>query len=258
MLLQVACVFLIVQGTSLDYDDLVADVENTLDECFGIVQDVGRYVNEVDLLQGVSRRAEDENDNVATDVKLGACVKMIKAVDTYREKHTRFTRYQDFLRSEEKAYLHELLEPLSQKMGDLLYIASVDGDDISDFFTVYGNESPTLIIIESTNGTVFGGYTDKVWSKSVTWQTSSNAFLFRLRPSFEQYAIRTEDYATHSTDNVLRFGADLYLQDHALSNAWSEVKDHFYGAEGAEGYELNDGERYFQAKEWVAVIVEDL
>jgi len=254
MLLQLASVLLIVKGTSLDYDALVANVENTLDYCFGIVEDAGRYADEVKLLQDF-RRSEDENDNVARNAKLGACVKMIQAVDTYRENHIRLARYQDLLRLEEKEYLQELLKPLSQNMGDLLYMASMDGDDISDFHTVYGNESPTLIIVESTNGSIFGGYTDKVWSTNVTWQSSSSAFLFRLRPSFGQYAIKNEQYATLISNDVLRFGADIYIKDQALSNAESIVQRYYYFV---DGYELNDGERNFQAKEWVAVKVEDL
>jgi len=69
-------------------------------------------------------------------------------VDTYRENHIRLGRYNNFLRLEDKAYLHELLKPLPKKMGDLLYIASMDGDDISNFLTTYYNQSPTFIIIE--------------------------------------------------------------------------------------------------------------
>jgi len=254
MLLLVACVFLITKG-SIDYDDLVADVENTFDECLGIVEDVWSYVEEVYLLQEVRRRVEDENDNDATEVKLGACASMLKLVDTYRENHSRLVLYHDLLRLEEKSYLHELLKPLSKKMGDVLYIASKDGDDILDFRTACGNLSPTLIIVESTNGTVFGGYTDVDWSSTGQWWSSSSPFLFRLRPSFAHYAITNTQYANWVTDSVIRFGSDLRIVDSALSNADSTVGAHSYDL---DGYELNDGEQYFQAKEYIAVKVEDL
>lgn len=254
MLVQVACLFLITKG-SIDYDDLVADVENTFDECLGIVEDVLSYVDEVNLLQEVRRRVEDENDNDAMEVKLGACVSMLKLVDTYRENHSRLELYHDLLRLEEKSYLHELLKPLSKKMGDVLYIASKDGDDILDFRTACGSLSPTLIIVESTNGTVFGGYTDADWSSTEQWRTSSSAFLFRLRPSFAQYAITTTIYANYASDSLFQFGNDLRIYDSALSNADSWVGSKHYDL---DGYELNDGEQYFQAKEYIAVKVEDL
>jgi len=253
MLVQVACAFLITKG-SIDYDDLVADVENTFDECLGIVEDVWRYEIEVNLLQEVSRRVEDENDNDATKVKLGACVSMLKLVDTYRENHSRLVLYHNFLRLEELLYLHELLEPLSKKMGDVLYIASKDGDEISDFRTAVGNHSPTLVIVESTNGTVFGGYTDDVWSKT-GWSSSPASFLFRLRPSFRQYALTNSNYGIYATDNVFQFGSSMRIYGSALSNANSFVGSLYYDL---DGYELNDGEQYFQAKEYIAVKVEDL
>jgi len=239
--------FLISKATSIDYDVLGADVENTLDECLSIAEDAGRYLDEVNLLQGVNRRVEDE--------KLGACVRVMTAVDNYRKDHTRLVRFQDLLRSKDKVYLHELLKPLSKKMGDLLYIASFDGDDISDFRTICGNQSPTLIIVESTNGTVFGGYTDADWLSTQITQSSSTAFVFRLRPSFEQYAIISEAVATLISDNALQFGNAINIHDHALSNADSWVSGSHYDV---DGFELNDGERYFQAKDWVAVKVEDL
>jgi len=256
MLLKVACVFLITKVSSLDHDDLVADVENTLNECLGIVADVGWYLAEVNLLQEVNRRAEDENDNDATDVKLGACVSLLKAVDTYRENHSRLELFQDFLRLEERSYLLELLKPLSKKIGDILYVASRDGDQITDFSTACGNQSATLIIVESTNGTVFGGYTDVDWSTMSEWLTSNTAFLFRLRPSFGQFAINTPQYANGIVESNLRFGNDaLYIQGNFLSFPTNYVSNSHYDV---DGYELNNGERRFIVKEFIALKVEDL
>jgi len=259
MLLQVACVLLVSRARSVDcdgfeYDDLIADVDNTLNDCLGIMENAARYFDLVNSMQ-VVRRADDESDDDNTDVKLEACVSILAAVDTYRENHMRHARYQDLLRMEEKVYLHELLKPLSKKVGNLIYVASMDGDEISDFLAAYDNESPTLVIVESVNGTVFGGYTDKIWTTSKTWQSSSNAFVFQLRPSFDQHAIISTSVATHVSDSHLQFGNAINLKDHALSNALSWVSPSHYDL---DGYELNDGERYFQAKEWVVVEVEDL
>jgi len=255
MLLQAACLFFTLKVSGIDYQDLVDDVENTLDECIGKLGDIGRYIYEVNLLQDVSRRAEDENYNVDTDVTLGACVSILKAVDTYREEHMRLVRWANFLRFEEKVYLDELIKPLSQKMGDGFYVASVDGDEISDFRTACGNQSPMLIIVETTNGTVFGGYNDKGCTGD-GWQSSSDAFLFRLRPSFGHYAIRSQSVAFRIESSYLSFGYMLNIRDHALnnSNALANGNGQYDGSFG----ELNDGEIYFRAKEWVAMKVEDL
>lgn len=253
MLLQVACVFLISITSSLGCDDLVADVKNSLNECLGIAEDVGRYMVHVHQLREV-RRASDENDIHDTGVKLGVCVSILEAVDAYHADHSRLELYQNFLNLEEWAYLNHLLMLLSEKIGNLLYVASTDGDDISDFRRACGSQTPTLIILGSTNGAVFGGYTD--WNMSVDTNgfRSASAFLFRLRPSFEQYHL-TSPNAIHINDDYLRFGNAINMRDHPLNHSLSWVSGADYSA---DDYELNDGDQYFQLREFIAVKVEEL
>jgi len=254
MLLQVACVFLIATTSSLGCEDLVADVENSLNECLGIVEAVGRYMVHFHNLHEV-RRSEDENGMHDTDVKLGACVSIVEAVDAYHAGHSRLELYQNFLTLEEWAYLDQLLMPLSEKIGNLLYVASTDGDDISDFRRACGSQTPTLTIFESDNGSVFGGYTD--WDMSVDsgGHTAASAFIFRLRPSFEQYLLTAPSVAIYIGDNGLCYGNAINIKNHPLSHNESWV----YGAHySVDGFELNDGERYFQLREFIAVKVEEL
>lgn len=254
MALQVACVFLISITSSLACDDLVADVENSFNECLGIVEDVGRYMLHVHQLREV-RRAADGNDIHDTDAKLGICGSILEAVDAYHADHKRLELYQNFLTLEEWAYLNHLLMPLSEKIGNLLYVASTDGDDISDFRTACGSQTPTLIIVESTNGTVFGGYTDWDMSVDTTRHRPASAFLFRLRPSFEQYHLTTPSSAINVHDDWLQFGNAINIKDHAMNHSESWVSGADYSV---DGFELNDGEKYFQLREFIAVKVEEL
>ncbi len=46
----------------------------------------------------------------------------------------------------------------------LVYRASQDGFEASKFHMKCDSKSNTFIIIKSTNGFVFGGYTEQVWS----------------------------------------------------------------------------------------------
>jgi len=256
MLLQAAWLYFVLNVSGLDYQDLVDDVKNTLDACIGILEDVGRYLDEVSLLQDVSRRAEDENDYVGTEVKLHACFSILKAVDSYREDHMRVVRYQNILRLEEQTYLNERLKPFSKKMGDGFYVASVDGDEISDFQTACGDLNSMLIIVETVNGTVFGGYNDAGCGDN--WQRSSNVFLFRLRPSYGHYPISVNrDQAFGILSDRLSFCWNLEIFDHALSNS-KPLSNGFGQFNGLSRNELNDYEANFQAKEWVAVEVVDL
>lgn len=62
----------------------------------------------------------------------------------------------------------------------LVYRASVHGWSGSDFHSHCDNKGATVTIIKTTDGYVFGGYTDVAWNSVGSWQWSDKAFLFAL------------------------------------------------------------------------------
>ena len=63
----------------------------------------------------------------------------------------------------------------------LIYSANVDGDKISDFETKVNIISPTLVLIKTKEGFVFGGYLSKSWpGKEGEIIDDKNSFLFSL------------------------------------------------------------------------------
>ncbi len=62
----------------------------------------------------------------------------------------------------------------------LLYRASVDGWHASSFHRTCDNKGATLTLIKSTEGYIFGGFTDKSWPSSNQVVSSDNAFVFHL------------------------------------------------------------------------------
>jgi hypothetical protein len=63
----------------------------------------------------------------------------------------------------------------------LLYRASRDGWDGTDFHRQCDNKGPILTIVKSTGGYIFGGYSSTSWTSSQQYECSSNAFLFSLK-----------------------------------------------------------------------------
>jgi hypothetical protein len=63
-----------------------------------------------------------------------------------------------------------------------LYRASENGFEATDFHANCDNKPKTLTIIKSTNGNIFGGYTDSSWdpTKNNEHISDRNAFLFSL------------------------------------------------------------------------------
>jgi len=62
----------------------------------------------------------------------------------------------------------------------LQYRATRDGFSAHNFHTKCDTAANTLTIIKSTNGNIFGGFTEKAWSSSVQYFIDSKAFIFSL------------------------------------------------------------------------------
>jgi len=70
--------------------------------------------------------------------------------------------------------------PLNQQW-QLIYRASQDGFEASHFHKKCDNKPNTLVVIKSTEGNVFGGYTEQSWSspsKIELTRIDTNAFIF--------------------------------------------------------------------------------
>jgi hypothetical protein len=62
----------------------------------------------------------------------------------------------------------------------LLYRASRDGFTSEAFHAKCDNKSNTLTIIKSSNGNIFGGYTEAAWASNGSWTSYKENFVFSL------------------------------------------------------------------------------
>ena len=77
--------------------------------------------------------------------------------------------------------MNKLCEFPSSRKFDLIYRATRDGFDAKDFHSKCDNKGNTLTIIKSTNGNIFGGYSEIQWTNSTNQLLKDpNAFLFSL------------------------------------------------------------------------------
>jgi len=234
---------------ALDYEAIVADFESTLDECLSTIDDVWKYIGEVESVGNVRRRDEEVDGSHTIDM-LAACVSFQRAVDNYRDTHSRLLLVQNFVTWQEMAYLNELLVPVSKEIGMPMYVASRDGDRASDFHDHCDGKGPTVVIIETT-GHVFGGYAGISWSRVPDFYSSSTSFLFQLRPSFGQYKIKEKEvnaiYHQDIYGPVFGSGFDLMVYDLALNNSMSMIYPKAYDFSRGD---LNGVKRYFQVKDY--------
>jgi hypothetical protein len=62
----------------------------------------------------------------------------------------------------------------------LLYRGSRDGFRARDFHAKCDDKGATVTIVKSTEGYIFGGYSDQSWESDWKWKSSSRAFLFSI------------------------------------------------------------------------------
>jgi len=247
------------QSVKISDDTLVAGVEKMFGECLDIADAVGDFMSEFEAPQKTRRRGE-KDDTLAGGVtkKLKACREILETVNTFRQSHLfPIHRGQIALRWDEFDFLKKQLQSASKKMGKVLFVASKDGDSSNQFHSACNGKGPTVVIVESTTGAVFGGYTDVSWSSSSSYATSYNSFLFRLRPSMNHYSIKkgresTAIYRHSSYGPVFGSGNDLRIVSGALSSTSSSTNGgNSYTIDPR--YQLSDGASSFTVKDYVVV-----
>jgi len=155
----------------------------------------------------------------------------------------------------EYTFINEQLEILSKELGGLLFQASKNGDAVSTFHSRCDNKGPSVIIVETKSGNLFGGYTYANWSSSGGYSASTGAFLFRLRPSKKRYNQRDtcKDFAIHRHSDhgpVFGNGHTLFINN-CMEVATCYVNNTGYNI--PPNYELNGGEQYFRIKDYAVV-----
>ena len=89
--------------------------------------------------------------------------------------------------------------------------------DATSFHSQYDNIVPCLILIETTTGARFGGFTNKTWKGENEYKSDNTAFLFSL-DFLEKYPINPQYVGTAilaKTQNLCIFGkGDLTIYDH--------------------------------------------
>jgi hypothetical protein len=111
----------------------------------------------------------------------------------------------------------------------LLYRGSRDGFAAADFHRLCDGKGPTLTVVQTPQGCVFGGYASASWtSASGIWVSAPGCFLFTLRNSRklspQTFALTELQYAMYCDAEYGPFfgrGFDLSLATEANANSKS-------------------------------------
>ena len=85
----------------------------------------------------------------------------------------------------------------------LLYRASRDGWDASDFHGMCNGKGATVTVVKSSGGYIFGGYTDVAWSGGGgRYRSSSESFQFSLKDDEGIGPVKMPIISDETTDAV--------------------------------------------------------
>jgi len=138
----------------------------------------------------------------------------------------------------------------------LLFRASKNGFKAAAFHTKCDNQGPTVTIVQSTKGNVFGGYSSISWSgTTANYVTDNNSFIFLVRSSRKikaKYKCKTPGYAVYHNSvygPVFGGGFDFCLYDNcnAVNSSYANA-GHTYDCQSDQT--LLAGEYNFTVKEY--------
>ncbi|KAL9650656.1 hypothetical protein ABK040_016373 [Willaertia magna] len=142
-----------------------------------------------------------------------------------------------------KILTHEQMNQINSWCGNneqqwnLLWQGTRDGFDANTFHNKCDNKGPTVTVIKTTCGSVFGGYTRISWSRNENYGTDNTAFLFSLSSQGKNTSLkfqisqnRYDNYAIYcSSNNGPIFGKN---HDLTVSNKSVTASPNYYNYNG--------------------------
>ena len=131
----------------------------------------------------------------------------------------------------------------------MIYKASEVGDRAKTFHEKCDYYGMTLVIIETTKGTRFGGFTTRSWDGKIMYKRDNNAFVFSIDKN-KTYDIIGHDpaIACYFRYGPIFYGSQIRIYDMFFSKISTTCKKGLC-YQTNEDYELNNGEESFVVKD---------
>ena len=122
-------------------------------------------------------------------------------------------------------FLKEIYDWCGNRKMELLYRATRDGANASNFHQICNNKGPTLALFKSDKNNIFGGYTSKSWTSRNGYCSDNDCFLFTLkntqgtRPNkFRIKDINNSTYDYYNYGPTFGNGYDINIQNNFFNN----------------------------------------
>jgi len=132
---------------------------------------------------------------------------------------------------------------------NLIYKASADSDKASVFHEKCDKAKNTIVLVETSDGHRFGGYTTCSWSGDCVDKFDENAFIFSF-DKMKTYDNIPGDEAIgcYPKFGPIFLGCQIKINDNAFTNGGTTFEKEL-NFNTKEDYELTGGERFFNVKD---------
>ena len=164
------------------------------------------------------------------------------------------------LSDEEKIIIDNWILENVEKKYNLLYKISRDGDESSTFHSKCDGKGPTIVIIQTTAGYKFGGYTSINWDNSSSYKKDELAFIFTLNKK-KKFLIKTDNvnnaiWSGADYGPIFGSGHDFYISNKCKSSSNGCNTPSTYNCDEKNG--ITGGQNNFYVKEMEVFQVEFL
>ena len=209
---------------------------------------VKNIINELKELKEENKTIKEENKTIKEENKrikehLNELIKFKKEIEE-EKKNKLAEKYNNLknsciLKNREKVkMISDWIKPYKKVKYEQIYKATRDGGT-GRYFHAYCNfKGPTLTLIESTKGYIFGGYTSLSWEDYGDWKCKSNdenAFIFSINNN-RKYAIKDKSIVIYNHQNygpVFGYN-DIYIKEDFLNTDKNECNYNYYYTAPAE------------------------
>ena len=182
-------------GNKIKKEDLIEKLFSIVEELFKENKKMKEeFDNEIKNLKNENIQIKNELKNINEYIS-----NQKKEKEEEEEKIKDFDKSKIIKNKEEKYKLKEWISTNGNiKKINLIYRATEDGDTDKEFFSKCGEKGPTLSLIKTKKGRIFGGFSKAEWTnkKGVVRLYDNNAFLFSL-DNMKKYKILKPELAIY-------------------------------------------------------------
>ena len=144
----------------------------------------------------------------------------------------------------------KLLRQNKRTVYTLIYKATRDGDKSEIFHTMCDSYQNTVVLIKTSKGRIFGGFTHEKWEGEDINKIDNRAFLFSVDRQ-KVYTVQKNEEAIgcYKLNGPDFCGWQIVVHDNFLSNKQCYTGEKEMNFRTDEDYELNGGEKYFGVQE---------